>query len=501
LPSAEAFLLDTAVAVCVVFGACILVALWDGPLRPGKTGSALVAFVALFSLLIIRAPYLSGHTTNDFFATLVPFLLAIAWMLRQPKRRADRALLLLIAGFVGLLAIALFRGKSAGVGIGGTQQTLAFLGSVAVTAVFGVLLFTTAQNKTETWWRLAAVALAPSVYVGTNVMLRFAGYKSSEVDLNAVSYAAGTPAKTLALVGINITREAFPMNPSINGMGVVAATGLVSAAILALRTDGLIRRAGTLGAVLCLVALLLTDTRAALIMAIVVIVLLTTMKVTRIAVALLIAIPFSSWIVTAVLSFLSSTGWAAPLARGTKDVSTGNGRTFIWEAAQQQIEGSSPFHMLFGYGANGQATSGASRLYDSLFAGVPFPLLVHVHNLGLQMLLDMGLVGLVLLTMTVALAVIRLERISRLSGNGPVAALVGAIFMLFLTGATEPSPTYRTQDTLVFAMLLLSAAAGLAMQPVEAPVAEARKRAKAYGRLVPRRMPIAYELGNESRQP
>lgn len=497
LPTSEAFLLDTAVVVCLVIGACILVALCDGPLRPGKTGATLVTFVALFSLVLIRVPYLLGYTADEGFATLLPFMIAIAWMLRQPRRQADRRLMLLLAGFIGLLAAALYRGKEAGVGTGGTRDILVQLGTVLVISGFGVLLFTTAQAKTETWWRLVAVALAPAVYVGLNVMLRFAGF-SATVEPNAVSYAAGTPAKTLALIGININREAFSMNPSINGMGVVAAVGLVAAAILALRTKGLERRVGVTGAVMCLVALLLTDDRAALILAIIIIALVAIIKRTRVALLLAIVIPFSSWIVTAALSFLSTVGWATPLARSATDVSTGNGRTIIWQAAQHQFAISDSFHTLFGFGANGQATSGASRLYAHLFEGVPAPLLVWVHNLGLQMLLDMGVVGLVLLVITVVLGVARLEKISKISPRGPVAALVAEGLMLFVAGATEPSPTYRTQETLILAILLLSASAGLAMQPVDVPVTVTRRRAKTYTPpIASARMRVSHEFGRE----
>jgi hypothetical protein len=59
--------------------------------------------------------------------------------------------------------------------------------------------------------------------------------------------------------------------------------------------------------------------------------------------------------------------------------------------------------------------------------------------------------------------------INGLSPEGPVTALLAGTLVLFITGSTEPSPTYFTPETLLFAMLLLSTSAGLAMQPVEAP--------------------------------
>jgi O-antigen ligase len=154
-------------------------------------------------------------------------------------------------------------------------------------------------------------------------------------------------------------------------------------------------------------------------------------------------------------------------------LATGNGRIYIWQATQRQLEHSDIFHLLFGFGADGQVTSGASLQYAYLFEGTPNPLLVHVHNLALQTLLDMGIVGLVLLVVTVVIAIARPEATNRLSPGGPVAVLLAGALMLFVTGATETSPTYRTQDTLVFAMLLFSVSAGLAMQPIEIP---ARRR-------------------------
>ena len=88
---------------------------------------------------------------------------------------------------------------------------------------------------------------------------------------------------------------------------------------------------------MCLVAVLLTDTRAGIILAIVVVSLMKLIKRPRTAILFAAIIPFSSWIMMSTLSFLSSTGLATPIARSARDVSTGNGRTVIWEAAQHQF--------------------------------------------------------------------------------------------------------------------------------------------------------------------
>jgi O-antigen ligase len=452
----------------MLLGACILVVLRDGPLRPGRAAPTLVTLVALFSLTLIRAPHAVGYTAAEGFVVLVPFAVAIAWMLSQPRRGAERSIVLLIAGFIALVAIALYRGKKAGVGTGGTQDIAVQVGSLVAVSVFGLLLFMTARTKAETWQRLIAVALAPSVYIAINIALHFAGFAAA-VDPDSVSLAAGTPAKTLALVGVHIDRVAFPMNPSINGMGVIAAVGFAAAAMLVLRTTGLDRKLGVAGAATCMAALLLADTRAAIVLAIMVVVLLTVVKRTKIAVLLAVAIPFSPWIIKTAFTLLSNSGVAAPLSRTTNNIATGGARVYIWQAAEHQLEHSSSFHLLFGYGANGQVTSGASRLYAYLFAGTLNPLLVHVHNLALQTLLDLGLIGLLLLVATVVMTVGRLETINRISPKGPVTALLAGVIVLFLTGSTEPSPTYLTQETLFFTMLLASASAGLAMQPVEEP--------------------------------
>ena len=443
-----------------------------GSARSRSAGSSAVTLVALCSLFIIRAPYLSTFTTTRGFLALLPFIASIAWLLCQRQHHADRRLLLLVTACLLFFLVDLYRGKLAGVGIGGTQEILVQFGTVVVVSAFGVLLLTTAHDAPTKWRRLVAVALAPAFFITISVLLRFAGFSSGEVDRNDISYAAGTPAKTLALIGIHVTREAFPMNPSINGTGVVAAVGLVMAATLALNAVGRDRHLGLFGAGMCLVALLLADTRAALILSVAIVGFLALVKRPRIALLIGLFIPFSAWLVTSALSVLSNTGLASAVARGAKDVSTGNGRTLIWTATKHELATSDPFHLLFGWGANGQASSGTSHGYAHAFELVYRPLLVHVHNFGLQTILDMGIVGLAVFVATIVLALRRLEVINRISPRGPVPAIIGGLVAVMLTGATEPSPTYRTQETLILVFLLLGVATGLAKQPVEIPAAE-----------------------------
>jgi O-antigen ligase len=433
-----------------------------------RSGSGLVTLLASLSILLIRLPYLVGYTANEAFATLVPFLVAIAWMLAQPKVPAYRRLAVLVFTFVALLTVALFRGKAAGVGTGGTREVVDQAATVAVAAVFGLLLLSTATSQVVRWSRLAAIALAPAVYVTANLALRFAGFKAPDVSPSEVSYPTGTPAKTLALIGIHTTRQAFPLNSSINGIGVMSAIALVAAAVLAMRSSGYVRRLSIAASLTSLVALLLADTRGALVLSIVTIATMAVVSRPRFALLLAVAVPFSAWILKTVLALplWADTGAASLLSRHRNDFATGNGRVEIWDAAKHQLGKDDLFHALFGFGANGQTTSGASRHYATLFEQVAKPLLVHVHNLGLQILFDMGIVGLLCLVATVVLGVRRLQEVNDLLPEGPVPALLAGVVMTFITGATEPSPTYRTQEVLFFAILTLAAVAGLPVAPI-----------------------------------
>lgn len=431
----------------------------------GGLAHPLLLAVAAGSITIIRVPWLIGYTPTKALVALVPIVFACIWMNAQHKSASYRPLVALTGVYVLILTVALWRGKSAGMS---TKEVVAEAGAVAAMAWFALLLVRTAPTQRWLWWRLLALALAPATYVLANLLLHFAGFSQTAPDPDLVS--ATGQAQLLHLIGINVGRTAFPLNPSVNGVGLIAGVGLVSAAMIAIRLDGKVeRRLGIAGAVVCLVCVLMTDTRTSFVLAIGVIAFLLFVKRTRLALILGLIVPFSFLIVEWGLKLIAATPVVGILSRNPTDFATGNGRSIIWHAVLNTFGTGGVFHQLFGWGANGQFTSGASLHYAYLFAINQSPAFVPAHNLALQTLLDTGLVGLGFLIVLIVVTASRLEAINRLSPKSPVAGLLAGFIMLCVGGATEISPTYRTQECLLFITILFATTAGLALKPVEVP--------------------------------
>jgi hypothetical protein len=86
------------------------------------------------------------------------------------------------------------------------------------------------------------------------------------------------------------------------------------------------------------------------------------------------------------------------------------------------------------------------------------------------MVFDTGYLGLAILVLAVGTTWRRLQEQLNLDYNSPVLALMGIIIVTVISGATEVSPTYYTQEALLELLLIMGAAAGLAAtrhQPLE----------------------------------
>ena len=128
----------------------MIVAACDGPFRPGKTGSTLVALVALFSLVLIRdpdprgtqrrKPYHSSTIRNGHRMDALPAQARSVSTADAANRRFHRP---------GKPSPS-FEARQQALSIGSTKELETLLASVAVIPAFGVLLFTTAQDKTRT---------------------------------------------------------------------------------------------------------------------------------------------------------------------------------------------------------------------------------------------------------------------------------------------------------------------------------------------------------------
>lgn len=416
-------------------------------MRIRRFSPALVAAFAL-TLAALQVSNLVGGRQLRLMAVagLIGFILIL------PRPRPSQWVTrrgLVASVYVATLIGAILMGRANGFGSWG-----AAVGDILVLLVafaLGARLVARPDSATDLDSRLLALAIVPSVYVAVNVLLHFSLPFLPLTPPEANSVAEGQAAGLLDLLGITTTRTQFPLTRSINNFAVVAAAGLASSALICLRVAGWRRWVTACLGASCVCALLLSDARLPAFLGVAVALTLSLPTGPRFARPAM-AIGF-----VAPLIFAAVAPWIAEnlgvLSRGSGDLGTLNGRAVIWEGATGVLASPS-FEQIFGFGANGQLTSGASASYAYLFDS-DVALSMHVHNALLQTTLESGYLGLIALIAAAWVTVGTLA--AETSHRDPKAsrAVLGATLTILLAGATESTPTLvSTEATFYFVMVV-----------------------------------------------
>jgi O-antigen ligase len=275
--------------------------------------------------------------------------------------------------------------------------------------------------------------------------------------------ANGGAATFLNALGVQTTRSNLPLASGVNGSGAISAAGFAAAAILALRVRQPSRLITVPAAVLCLYATLQSDAHAALVISAGVVALFLVLPRARRFSGLAVVAALGPAIALTSVGLVSSLGLGV-LGRAGGDVGTIDGRLAIWQAASNTIANSNVYHLLVGYGADGQVTSGASVYYAYLFQGVTAdPLLNTVHDLPLQTMLDSGILGLVVLVLLAITVFTALSGVAAKAASPPAQALMAVVIVFLLNGTTEALPSYLFAESI--ATVLLVAGASIALEP------------------------------------
>jgi O-antigen ligase len=313
---------------------------------------------------------------------------------------------------------------------------------VTWTLVFGLGLVcgaATARTRDRDLISIAAVG-GMWLVIAVSVLLRLAG-----VDLNTGGQFTGSGnASLLAALGVHVERIIFPLLSSPNGMGALAGAGLVTSLAVVLHPRAadrpLLRRVAGALVLTSLVTLVFVDSRAAVVIA----VLLTVAWRSRwrvgrvVLLAPIVLLPVSSLVLTSVSQATTQQAASLHLVRqGANDLTTG--RTLIWRPIHEFI--SSHFSdAVAGYGLFGQTITGLSSFYNTGFYGVDErPELLPVHNFALQSILDVGFAGLALIVVGLVVIVGGVATTARAS-VGDAVVLVAVAFFACL-GWTEAAPT------------------------------------------------------------
>jgi O-antigen ligase len=455
-----------------------------------RLSDKLLILVALFGVVLMQAPNLLHAATGSRLVMLVPFLLAIsitsAEIVRPIYSPPGRTVLALWFYLV-VVVVTIMRGVGSEGSTETTRSAALFCLQFAILAWFSYRLLASAQTDEQRWWRLVALALSPAVFVAFNLLIMKFKLPFITVPEQAKGSANGTTATYLRVFGTHATRSNLPLASGVNGSGAISAAGFAAAAILALRVRRPSRFVTVPAAGLCAYATLMSDSHAALLIALGIIALFAILPHARRFSGIAVIAAISPAIVLAGLGFLASAGIGF-LGRGNGNITTVNNRLYIWRAAWSTIQQADLYHVVVGYGAYGQVTSGASRNYAALFEGVSMePLRNTVHDLPLQTMLDGGLIALVALVLLVVAVFHSLSRVVASAPSPPIQALSAILILFLLNGATEALPSYLFPESLAGVLLVAGAALALApravIDPAEKPAGPPVSRPTATRRL------------------
>jgi hypothetical protein len=421
--------------------------------------SRAITIVAALSITLVRLPFYFQHKSLLDPLTIGVFVLCVGWGVSRQRRGSFVTWAFgLMFLYAAVISVALFRGADQHV-YGSLESAVNQSAIYLLFVAFGVILISTARDQRERNERLLAIALAPAVYVTINALMNLAGLQSPEPGgLNT-----GSPAELLQFLGIPSDRTKFPMATSVNLFSIVASAALASVVVLRTTAPQAISRAAAwaIGAA-CVYCLLLGDSRGALVIAVIVAVILVT-NVRIPAKLIACTIPLLPFIILGATALISGTGLDHALSRGTgrfEEVATATGRLFIWKGSWEVLRHFG-VQQLYGWGAAGHVTSGASARYAYVFPGNATAETVFTHDIDLQMIFDTGYAGLAVYVLAVGVSWYRLQRFLRLDPKSPAVALVAILLVIVLSGATEVSPTYYSQEALLATLMIMGASTAL----------------------------------------
>jgi O-antigen ligase len=437
----------------------------------------LCAFAAC-SLLLAQSPLMFGDTSSARVLALVPFVLAITAISiagAPATHRPDSRLIFALCAYLAVMTLTVIRGIGV---VGGsfksTNSAIVAALSYALVAWFAYRLVATAQTNDERWSRLTSIALAPAVFVAFSLLALRVHLPFITIPRDT-DVAEGTRAVILSALGGPTTRTSLPFTGGTNASGAISAAGFAAAALLALRVRRPSRIITIPAAALCLYATLLSDSRTALAIALGIVVLFVIRPHARRFSSVIVLTLLAPAYLLGLLELGSSLGLTF-VSRNGENLSTGDNRNVIWRGAWTTIEHSDLSHIITGYGAYGQVTSGSIFQYLHLFYSST-PIYPTSHDLALQTLLDTGIIGILVVVGLAVAAFSSLSRVAAKAPSPPIQALTAILIVILLNGATEALPSYLFPETLDVTLLI--AAAAIALQPLaltEATLTRAAKR-------------------------
>jgi len=434
------------------------------------------AIVIFFLPLILNVPVITHEAVSRSMISAVISIFILKNLLLYPtlsirfRDKAREAVAHVLGGsspianvlalFLLLFALADLRGA-----FNGFSHPFSFIGLAFLTFgtfVYGLTVFALNTRTTQRTFLLGALSYGLCAFVLANFAGHFLG-----VVANSGLEEAG-PNKMLSWVGITKERIVFPFSGGLNNFGIMACMCFVAWALQFSAARTLVKKLFALGlAGVGLCGVVLTDTRGMFLVAALAISL--SVAGSRFAGVrnrlkwLPYALPLVPLILIGMIESISYLGLADLFQREGQfalRLGLASGRDVIWKAVLHTFTSFDPIQII-GYGTYGQITSGASKEFSWVFLQIGGLTAASVHNATLQVLVDVGYVGLIVWIILWTRVFVGLQTCLAISANCPRRRmLVGLILVMMFSGFTEAGGTVYQADSFGIFLVLLAALVG-----------------------------------------
>jgi hypothetical protein len=339
--------------------------------------------------------------------------------------------------WAGILLVSMARSNNpAHEGLGGILLVLMWGAILVAVALLAVQLTTCSMEERESI--LIAISLALPAYVLLNVLLHFAGVANPNPLL--VDHPEGSLG---ALLGLRVKRTLLPMARGINNFGVLSGLSLCLSltVLLANRTAIWLRAVCGVLVAGALWALVLVDSRGPLLFGVLSGVGVPMLRKLRLG-------GLARWVVPAApllpvglllgLALIARTPLARSVSRQPGDLTSATGRLFIWGVAGAKLVRHPALIDLVGYGQYGAKGAGVVNAWARSFVGFEAdPTLTSTHNVSMQLVYDVGYLGLILVLWIIWWTLGRLQHDHTDENDVSNTALASILVFLVLAGTTE----------------------------------------------------------------
>jgi hypothetical protein len=427
----------------------------------------------LFGLIVFRLPVAFGfrYDLGVRFLFLVPYLGLIVISLKcltdsRIKIHLNNRVLVYGMAFMLLEIIGLIRTALGELSFN-TFRIAFYLFSYIV---LGAVVFTALVVCNGNWELQArirtAVLYSFGLYVTLDLILHLAG-----VNQPYNIYLTKYPAQLASLFGFSVYRVLFPTADGINAFGILSGLTFSALGTLAVSSRGAREKClAGLMAFSSLIVMIMTDSRAAILFSFVVIGLVflnprfslitrwIPFLVSLMPLIFILNLPISrglSWMNRPDIPWEPLPDQAreceALLQRADGTLSN---RPLIWEVAFDEFKHPSPMHIV-GYGYRGHVVSGLSMRYSCLFQSYALPELASVHNIWLQILVDLGYIGLFIVATLCVLLIGKLLSLFNARGDPTLLSLLASLLFILCEGSLDSALTPDTYGNFIMFLYIV----------------------------------------------